>query len=346
METIKNYLENMFMNLPNTAEVRKAKDELWQMMEDKYTELMDEGKTENEAVGTVISEFGNLSELAEALGIDDVMNPGKKSTAEDGAVKTPYINPNANIPRRMLTSDQVAQYLSDKSKSAFMTALGVLLCITSVTGPIISDAFGDRVSDGIGVLFMFLFIAGAVALFILSGKMMSEWSFLKKEPCTIDFATSGMVKSDRNHNKGTLAVIQTIGVVLCILSVVPAAILDELNLKIPFVLSLGEIGGALLFVFVGVGVFMIVYATKRMNAYKILLGLNDNTTMAGAYKEGYKAVDDKTPKGFVQSVYWPTVTCIYLAWSFLTFDWHITWIIWPVAAILSSLLNTLFEKED
>ncbi len=35
METIKNYLEAMFANMPNTEEVRKAKAELLQMMEDK-----------------------------------------------------------------------------------------------------------------------------------------------------------------------------------------------------------------------------------------------------------------------------------------------------------------------
>ena len=69
METLKNYLENMFLNLPNTPEVRKAKTELLQMMEDKYTELKNEGKAENEAIGIVISEFGNLDELAEDLGI-------------------------------------------------------------------------------------------------------------------------------------------------------------------------------------------------------------------------------------------------------------------------------------
>lgn len=39
----------MFLNLPNTPEVRKAKSELLQMMEDKYTELKNEGKAENAA---------------------------------------------------------------------------------------------------------------------------------------------------------------------------------------------------------------------------------------------------------------------------------------------------------
>ena len=36
MNTIRNYLDNMFRNLPNTEAVRKAKAELLQMMEDKY----------------------------------------------------------------------------------------------------------------------------------------------------------------------------------------------------------------------------------------------------------------------------------------------------------------------
>lgn len=34
----------MFLNLPNTPEVQKAKYELGQMMEDKYRELIADGK--------------------------------------------------------------------------------------------------------------------------------------------------------------------------------------------------------------------------------------------------------------------------------------------------------------
>lgn len=68
METIKNYLENMFSHLPNTPEVQKAKYELYQMMEDKYNELISEGKSDNEAIGIVISEFGVLLCILASLG--------------------------------------------------------------------------------------------------------------------------------------------------------------------------------------------------------------------------------------------------------------------------------------
>ena len=74
METIKNYLETMFRNLPDTDQVRKAKKELLQMMEDKFSELRNNGVSENEAVGTVISEFGNLEELAEDLGLENIIH--------------------------------------------------------------------------------------------------------------------------------------------------------------------------------------------------------------------------------------------------------------------------------
>lgn len=57
MDTIKSYLETMFANLPATTEVLKAKDELWGMMEDKYNELISEGKSENEAVGSRTGKF-------------------------------------------------------------------------------------------------------------------------------------------------------------------------------------------------------------------------------------------------------------------------------------------------
>ena len=57
METIKNYLETMFANLPDTEETRRAKRELFSMMEDKYNELKAQGMAENAIVGTIITEF-------------------------------------------------------------------------------------------------------------------------------------------------------------------------------------------------------------------------------------------------------------------------------------------------
>ena len=100
MDTIKNYLESMFRGLPQTAKVLKAKKELGQMMEDKYSELIKEGKSDNEAIGTVISEFGNLEELAADLGIDDVFNSSRNSNDQGSAAA--HDEPKSQIQKQNL----------------------------------------------------------------------------------------------------------------------------------------------------------------------------------------------------------------------------------------------------
>jgi len=68
METIKNYLDNMFANLSKTSEMLKLKNDIYSNMEEKYNEHKNDGKSENEATGIVISEFGNIDELIDEFG--------------------------------------------------------------------------------------------------------------------------------------------------------------------------------------------------------------------------------------------------------------------------------------
>ena len=52
----------------------------------------------------------------------------------------------------------------------------------------------------------------------------------------------------------------------------------------------------------------------------------------------------------VSTIYWLVTTAIYLSWSFMTNDWYITWVVWPVAAVLFAgvkpLCNLIWDKED
>lgn len=324
METIRNYLETMFINLPNTPEVQKAKYELWQMMEDKYAELKAEGKSENEAVGIVISEFGNLEELAEGLGIKSFMQTG---------------NP---VAGRHISMDEVKGYLRDKTKQAFMIALGVLLCIASPVGVIMGDSLNSRTANTFGLLFLFLTIAIAVGLFVFSGITMSRWDFFEQEPCNVDFETTSYVHELQEAYRTNYALMVTIGVIFCVICFVPLVLLDELN---PGHYMLESFGVALLLVMVAIGVFLIVMASVKKGGYSTVLKLNQSGTVGASYvpSQGKKKYTNKTVAA-VMSVYWPTVTCIYLCWSFISYDWHITWIIWVIAAIVETLIKNLYTE--
>lgn len=321
METIRNYLETMFARLPITFEVQKAKNELWQMMEDKYTELIKDGKTENEAVGIVISEFGNLDELAEELGIRNfVLQENQKQAG--------------NL--RYVTLAEAKEYLHDKAHTACTVALGVLLCIVSCCGYLLDSSWSLR--GGVyAMCFMFLSIAAAVALFMYSGFVMGKWNFLKKRGCSVDFATAEYVHNRRESFRVTHAMMITIGVILCILSVLPVVIITSL-----FSGRIG-MGPVLMFVLIGIGVFLFVAAGNVNAGFTTLLSLNKSDTMGGSFVPSQKQVNYKNNTvSQMMSVYWPTVTCIYLCWSFLSFDWHITWIVWVIAAVVQQLIRAVW----
>ena len=134
-----------------------------------------------------------------------------------------------------------------------------------------------------------------------------------------------------------------IGIGLCILSVIPVIIFGEINLHLQAV-DLESMGAAFLLLFVAIGVFLIVYGSMIYGSFDELLKVNDVRTVGGNYVPEQKEQYMTPAMATIMEVYWPTITCIYLIWSFLTFEWWVSWIIWPVAAIVHSILKSIFKK--
>lgn len=328
MDTIRTYLDNMFAGLPGTPEVKKAKDELLQMMEDKYNELREDGVNDNEAVGRVISEFGNLEEISEELGIVDLVTETK------------------DIDRRIITQEEAEGYIKFRKSKAVLMALGVAFCIMCVIPPILVDAIKKDISDAVGAAGFFIMIAIGVVLIVSSNIMNGKWDFMKKEPCKLDPVVKDYVKEKSDKHRVSHAIAVAVGVACFIMSVVPAAVLSEIEIN-GLELKLDDIGGAALFAFVAIGVFLIVRSTSIKNSYQTLLEIDNKTMVNGKMSKGASVKEDQyisENAEAVMSVYWTTVTCLYLSWSFLTFNWHFTWIIWPIAGVIHSVLDNALKK--
>ena len=69
MEKIQLFVDNMFLSLPDTPEVRQAKAHILEGMADRYEALLAQGKNQDEAFGAVIGEFGSVEELRQELGL-------------------------------------------------------------------------------------------------------------------------------------------------------------------------------------------------------------------------------------------------------------------------------------
>ena len=328
MNTLKSYLESMFAKMPNTREVLRAKDELWQMMEDKYMELIAEGKNENEAVGTVISEFGNLEELSGVLGLENAFSyqPAGGDTTQEAGI----------YDRQPLSFEEAKQYVDELVRQGFFVSIGVMLCIFSVIWPILSETFNW--SQALGVTGMMLFIAAAVFLFVYSGIMVGKWDYIKKGNYMIDFDTAKVMQNEQLRFRKDYAVRLTIGIILCVLCWLPSMVIEETALG--RIDQFENMGAVFLFIIVGIGVMMIVYSSMTMEAYKQILKINDIRLVSGNYvrDSGEEKYINPTVET-IMSLFWPTVTSVYLIWSFLTFDWHLTWVIWPVAGIISGVVK-------
>ncbi|MCR4776075.1 MAG: DUF4097 domain-containing protein, partial [Saccharofermentans sp.] len=248
MNTIRNYLDNMFRNLPNTEAVRKAKAELLQMMEDKYEELIREGKTENEAIGIVISEFGNLEELADSLGIGE------------------QVTESADESKPILSIDRIKSYLRMINQRALLIPIGVALCICCVASPIIAESLPFELLNGVGG--MFTMIAAAVVLFVLAGIRGKDYPEVRRKECSLSVEGAEYVRNERSSFKSSYGMLCSIGIGLCILSILNPIIFD----KIPYLNS--SLGAAMMFGFIGLGVFLITYAHTKMKGYDRLLELN------------------------------------------------------------------------
>ncbi|MCR5810740.1 MAG: permease prefix domain 1-containing protein [Lachnospiraceae bacterium] len=377
METIRNYLNTMFAGLPDTPEVRKAYEELAAMMEDKYTELIEEGCGENEAVGTVISEFGNLEELAQTLGIEEYMGEAGRSSAQQSfAQHDPENFTEDPVPEeygdfRVISAEEVCDYLGVGNFAALLKCFGIFLCITSVTGPILLDIPGDSWLSGavssFGTALFFVFIAAAVACILISGAYKKPWRFIGTEPLELDREAEEIVADQERtaENESTKRMIT--GIVLIILSIVPSVLFG------------GNFGPALMFVFVGAGVFLFVYNSSRKGLYRKLRRSQERAAKAGSMNRGaygsvfnnrsnagyggasggrrYVSTGRKNPKEkkekfyykdnnlrTLMPIYWEIVTCLYFGISFVTGLWGISWLIWIAAGAVKKVIESRYGE--
>ena len=151
MKIIKDYLDSLFLTVPITPETQKAKEDLLAIMEDHYHELIADGKSEHEAIGAVISEFGSIDELLAELELEkEAFEETERADTFDA-----------------VTIDEAFDFWAVTRKFALELSLGILCCCLAVSSIVVAS-YGIF---GIAAVFG-LFIFAAVGIgFIISGSM-------------------------------------------------------------------------------------------------------------------------------------------------------------------------------
>lgn len=325
MDTIRSYINTLFQRLQPTDEVIRAKEELLSMMEDKYNELIEDGVSENEAIGQVISEFGNLDELADTLGI------------------RPEVNKRNDEPTpRKISVDEASNYINARTLQGFLTGLSVFFYIVSVAPVIFLDSIYPDWGDILGVTLMFVFVAAGTVIIIIAANINKDKKQFVKSPFELSFEAKEFCIASKKQNGTKATVFLAVGVGLCILFVSPAAFFGTVFENTP----LENIGASLMFVMCGIGVWMIIYSAFINGIFDRLLKSNSPDFNPSIKNGEAKETKYKSESAnIIMSVYWPTVTCIYLSVSFITFSWGSTWIIWVIAALTHMIIDNILKKQ-
>jgi len=254
-----------------------------------------------------------------------------------------FTDDNDNISVKRITLAQANDFLEWRKSAAVRIAAGTFLCIIAAIPLLILLAatevpayhISENAAAGIGLTALLIIVAIAVAVFIFCGSKNAPFDFIEKEPFETEYGVTGMVKEKQKAYRSTYTKFNVIATCLCVISPVPLFIGTFTEKDFFTVIML-----VVTMLIAGIGTVLYIVSGVRWASMQKLL------------KEGGFAPNEKRKnriKDTIGKAYWLIATAVYLGWSFLSDDWQITWIVWPIAgimfAVVMCLCNLLADRE-
>lgn len=264
---------------------------------------------------------GSIPDLQRILQMSELFGVTTDYLLKDEIEEEP-LNEYVETKTIKVSMEEANQYLDMKSRGSRIVANATSLCILSPVPLIVLGTMTeDHTLVGFSLVFLLVLVAIAVYLFVNYGLHESHMQHLEKESFETEYGVSGMVRERREQYEPTFTRNIAIGVVLCILSVIPTIMAGVMEADD----STSGISVGLLLIIVSIGVNILIRAGMIKSSYDTLL-------QEGEYTKEEKHLKKKTDN--FSGAYWCFVVATYLGWSFWTNNWKMTWIIWPVAGVL------------
>lgn len=280
-----------------------------------------------------IPDLDKILKMSELFGVSTDYLLKDELEEEPGVVSIKDLPDESQKDIRKVSLDEANSYMERVSQAAKGIGVGVALCILSPVLLILLSGWSELhifslsedMAAGIGITVMFLMIAAAVALFVLNGIRLSKYEYLQKELITLEYGVAGIVKNRQEEFQKRFIICIVSGVTLCICSVIPFFI----GVAFGFSDMTDIYCVVLMFVMIAFAVFLFVNSGMIHGSYQHLLEEGDYTRE--------KKITVKKNES-LSTIYWCTVLAIYLGYSFISMNWHISWVIWPLAGILFAVV--------
>ena len=237
-----------------------------------------------------------------------------------------------------LSLSQVQEYLTLRKQSSLKIAFATFLCVISPI-PLIGLTtlsqyqrfhMTENLAVSLGLSFLIICITIAVILFCLCAFKVKKYEFLEKEDFSLGNDVKEYAVKEKEEYQDRYHRYQIIGIVLCILSVLPIFIF--LNYEF-----LESIAVCILLFFVSICCFFLVLAGTYQNALDKILQTGDYTP---------KQKKNNILKSKISTIYWLVVTAIFLYYTFGkngNGQMQYSWIIWAIAGVLFGVLMIVID---
>ena len=245
---------------------------------------------------------------------------------------------------KRITIEEANTYLEQRKRASLRIALATFLCIFSPITLIVLSTLSElsnpimteTTAGAIGLIFLFAFILCAVPIYIYCGFKNEPYAFLDKNiPFELEYGVKGMVTERKKKFRDTYIRFNIIATCMCIFSPIPLIISGFTENEVLTIMML-----ALLIIVAGIGASIF-----------IVVGVQ-NASMQKLLQEGDFTKKEKKRNGVKEAVgfaYWGIITAIYLAWSFLTNHWHISWLVYAIGGVLFPIVlmlcNLIADKD-
>ena len=349
METIDNFLDAMFAPYPASTRLADAKAELRAMMEDACADAIASGMTHNEAVGRVITDFGNLQELAPVLGIADDLTASSGAPQPDPGDGRPGAEGRAGARLPRVTLPEAQELAEARRRGAASLGVGVALLVSTGIPMFALQGlaevglvpFSRRAASHVALLIDLVLVAFGVITLVSRSRFFANVKHLVSLEFTPDPIVTAWAARLRLEHEDQRMRRLAIAVGLWICAALPLAVVQALppigiGMDVPVGADNGTLNGgdlselalALSVALVALGLWIFLPANWAAQTQQTLI-------REGRQGYDHDEEDYRDPViGIVATVYWPCVVGAYFVWGAVFDQWDKSWVLFPVSGVL------------
>jgi len=240
--------------------------------------------------------------------------------------------------------EEATRYVESKVEISNIVTKGSILCVCSVIPMFFFLAMAETGRMGMtgdiaaasGIISLLILVSIAVSFFLKTNQFDKDIELIDNEKFELAYGVHSVFQEKLESYKPSYNRSLTLGIFLFIVSFVPLMLAAIFNGQSETILMMMIV----LMLIISVGIFIVSPASAKLDAY--------NNILKESFAKKEKSKRAKRAEKLA-GFYWPLLIAVYLGWSLWTMEWGITWIIWPVGAVLYIALvglMELLEKED